>query len=80
MHQDHAQSAQQVQGLEARSCGCVLVHLRRGAGNVPMTLKLTPAVAEDNSRLRLVPEVAAIEADGSLGELLCSGPPTICCV
>jgi len=42
-------------------------------GNAVMQLKLTPAVEEDNTELRLVPEVGPIEADGSLGELLRSG-------
>jgi len=43
-------------------------------GNAVMQLKLTPAVEENNTELRLVPEVGPIEADGSLGELLRSGP------
>lgn len=43
------------------------------AGNAVMQLKLTPAIEEDNTELRLVPEVGPIEADGSLGELLRSG-------
>jgi hypothetical protein len=42
-------------------------------GNAAMQLKLTPAVEEDNTQLRLVPEVGPIQADGSLGELLRSG-------
>ena len=42
-------------------------------GNAVMQMKLTPAVEDDNTELRLVPEVGAIEADGSLGELLRSG-------
>ena len=42
-------------------------------GNAVMQMKLTPAVDDDNTQLRLVPEVGAIEADGSLGELLRSG-------
>jgi hypothetical protein len=36
-------------------------------------MKLTPAVEEDNTQLKLVPEVGPIQADGSLGELLRSG-------
>jgi hypothetical protein len=42
-------------------------------GNAVMQMKLTPAVGDDNTELRLVPEVGTIEADGSLGELLRSG-------
>ncbi len=42
-------------------------------GNAVMQMKLTPAVGEDNTELRLVPEFGPIEADGSLGELLRSG-------
>jgi hypothetical protein len=37
-------------------------------------MKLTPAVDENSTELRLVPDVGRIEADGSLGELLRSGP------
>jgi hypothetical protein len=43
-------------------------------GNAVMQLKLTPAVEENNTELKLVPEVGPIQADGSLGELLRSGP------
>lgn len=43
------------------------------AGNAVIQLKLTPAVDNDNTQLRLVPEVGPIQADGSLGELLRSG-------
>jgi len=39
-------------------------------GNAVMQMTLTPAVEEDNTELRLVPEVGPIQADGSLGELL----------
>jgi hypothetical protein len=42
-------------------------------GNAVIELKLTPAIEENNTELRLVPEVGKIEADGSLGELLRSG-------
>ena len=42
-------------------------------GNAVMQMTLTPAVEEDNTELRLVPEVGPIQADGSLGELLRSG-------
>jgi hypothetical protein len=42
-------------------------------GNAVIELKLTPAIGESNTELRLVPEVGKIEADGSLGELLRSG-------
>jgi hypothetical protein len=41
-------------------------------GNGTIEIKLTPAVEED-STLRLVPEVGRIEAEGPLGELLRSG-------
>jgi hypothetical protein len=44
-------------------------------GNAVMQLKLTPAVEQDNTELRLIPEVGPIQADGSLGELLRSGTP-----
>ena len=43
-------------------------------GNAMIPLKLTPAVEADNTELRLVPEVGTIQADGSLGDLLRSGP------
>jgi len=43
------------------------------AGNAMIPLKLTPAVEQDNTELKLVPEVGTIQADGSLGELLRSG-------
>jgi len=43
------------------------------AGNAVMQLKLTPAVEEDETELRLIPEMGPIQADGSLGELLRSG-------
>jgi hypothetical protein len=42
-------------------------------GNAMIQMKLTPAVEDNNTELRLVPEVGPIEADGSLGELLRSG-------
>ena len=42
-------------------------------GNAVMQMTLTPAVEEDNTELRLVPEIGPIQADGSLGELLRSG-------
>jgi hypothetical protein len=42
-------------------------------GNAVIEVKLTPAVEENNTELRLVPQVGKIEADGSLGELLGSG-------
>jgi hypothetical protein len=42
-------------------------------GNAVIEIKLTPAIEQDNTELRLVPEVGKIEADGSLGELLRSG-------
>ncbi|HEY6293537.1 MAG TPA: hypothetical protein VI455_18440 [Terriglobia bacterium] len=42
-------------------------------GNGIIQLKFTPTV-EDRKTLQLVPEVESIQADGSLGELLKSGP------
>ncbi len=42
-------------------------------GNAAMQLKLTPAVEENGTQLRFVPEVGPIQADGSLGELLRTG-------
>jgi hypothetical protein len=42
-------------------------------GNAVTEVKLTPAIEENNTELRLVPEVGKIDADGSLGELLRSG-------
>ena len=42
-------------------------------GNAVVRMKLTPAVEENQTELRLLPEVDPIEADGSLGELLRSG-------
>jgi len=42
-------------------------------GNAVVPVKLTPGIDENKTALRLVPEVGAIEADGSLGELLRSG-------
>jgi len=43
------------------------------AGNGTIQMKFTPAV-EGNEALRLAAEVESIQADGSLGELLRSGP------
>lgn len=43
------------------------------AGNAVMQLKLTPEVEEDETELKLIPEMGPIQADGSLGELLRSG-------
>jgi hypothetical protein len=45
-------------------------------GNAVIQMSLTPAVEEDSTELRLVPDVGPIQADGSLGELLRSG--TLC--
>lgn len=42
-------------------------------GNGIIQMKFTPTV-DDRKTLRLVPEVESIQADGSLGELLRSGP------
>ena len=74
--------------LEPASLAVVQLHYERWAcvkvfgkqeakrvvgGNAVMQLKLIPAIEEDNTELRLVPEVGPVEADGSLGELLRSG-------
>ena len=42
-------------------------------GNAVVPVTLTPGVEQNNTELQLVPEVGAIQADGSLGELLRSG-------
>ena len=42
-------------------------------GNAAVEIKLTPIVEESRS-VRLQPELVAIQADGTLGELLRSGP------
>jgi hypothetical protein len=42
-------------------------------GNAVVQMKLTPAVGENHTDLRLDAELGPIEADGSLGELLRSG-------
>lgn len=42
-------------------------------GDAQIQIKLTPAMDEDKTSLRLVPEVEQIQADGSLGEALRSG-------
>ena len=42
-------------------------------GNATIPMTLTPAVEENQTQLRLVPQVGAVQADGSLGELLRSG-------
>src|SRR3984957_18671566 len=43
------------------------------AGNAVVPIRMTPAVEQDNTQLRLNPEVGQIQADGSLGELLHNG-------
>ena len=43
------------------------------AGNAVVPIRLTPAVEQNHTQLRLNPEVGTIQADGSLGELLRSG-------
>src|SRR6202000_3419780 len=43
------------------------------AANAITPIRLTPVTQKDNTQLRLNPEVGAIQADGSLGELLRSG-------
>jgi hypothetical protein len=42
-------------------------------GDAQIQIKLTPQISEDNTTLRLDPEIGQIHADGSLGELLRSG-------
>jgi hypothetical protein len=58
--------------------GCAKVFGKQEAkrlvdGDAVIQMKLTPAVEENNTELRLVPDVGSIEADGALGELLHSG-------
>lgn len=58
--------------------GCAKVFGKQQAkrlvsGNAVMQMTLTPAIENDGTELRLVPEVGPIQADGSLGELLRSG-------
>jgi hypothetical protein len=43
------------------------------AGNAVVPIRMTPAVEQDNTQLRLNPEIGEIQADGSLGELLRNG-------
>ena len=43
-------------------------------GDAQVQIKLTPQIDENNTELRLVPEMGQIRADGSLGELLRAGP------
>jgi hypothetical protein len=40
------------------------------AGNAVVPIRLTPAIEQGNTQLRLNPEVGEIQADGSFGELL----------
>jgi hypothetical protein len=42
-------------------------------GNAVIQVKLTPSVGENHTELRLTPELAPIQADGTLGELLRAG-------
>ena len=49
------------------------INKRLVAGNGLIEMKLTPKVENDHT-VRLVPEVGKLEADGSVGELLRSGP------
>jgi hypothetical protein len=42
-------------------------------GDAQVQIKLTPAIAGDGTGLQLIPELAQIQADGTLGELLRSG-------
>jgi len=58
--------------------GCVKVFGKQQAkklvgGNAVIPVKLTSGVEENDTELKLVPEVGTIQADGSLGELLRSG-------
>lgn len=59
--------------------GCVKVFGKQEAkklvgGDAQVQIKLTPQIDENNTELRLVPEMGHIQADGSLGELLRAGP------
>jgi hypothetical protein len=58
---------------ERWGCAKVFGAKRLVGGNAVMQMTLTPAVEQDSTELRLVPEVGPIQADGSLGELLHSG-------
>jgi hypothetical protein len=58
--------------------GCVKVFHKEEAkrlvsGDAVIQLKLTPVIEENNTQLRLIPEVESIDADHSLGDLLRSG-------
>jgi hypothetical protein len=72
-------ASQTVVGLHYERWACAKVLGKKEArrltsGNAVIEMKLTPAVDENSTELRLVPDVGRIEADGSLGELLRSGP------
>jgi len=71
-------ASQAVVQLHYERWGCAKVFGKQQAkrlvgGNAVIHMKLTPEIAEDHTELQLVPEVGAIQADGSLGELLRSG-------
>jgi len=72
-------ATQAVVALHYERWECAMVFRKKQAkrvtsGNAVVRMKLTPAVEANNSELRLVPDVGRIEADGSLGDFLRSGP------
>lgn len=67
-----------VVSLHYERWACVKVFHKEEAGrvlngNAVIQMKLTPAIEENNTELRLAPDVESIEADHTLGELLRSG-------
>jgi hypothetical protein len=71
-------ASQSIVQLHYERWGCAKVFGKEQAkrivgGNAVIQMKLTPAIEEDNTQLKLVPEVGPLQADGSLGELLRSG-------
>jgi len=72
-------ASQAVVGLHYERWTCAKVLGKKQAkrltsGDAIVEMKLTPAVDENSTELRLVPDVGRIEADDSLGEFLRSGP------
>jgi len=72
-------ASQAVVGLHYERWACAKVLGKKEAkrltsGDAVVEMKLTPAVDENSTELRLVPDVGRIDADGSLGAFLRSGP------
>jgi hypothetical protein len=72
-------ATQAVVALHYERWACAMVLGKKQAkrltsGNAVIEMKLTPVIEANNTELRLVPDVGRIEADGSLGEFLRSGP------